>query len=68
MTGIRRDPNDPGTDEQPLQITAALVADRPIARLGTPEEVAAAVLWLCSDQASFITGHAMVIDGGSLAK
>ena len=32
--------------------------------MGTPEEIAAAVLWLCSDAASFVLGHAMVIDGG----
>jgi len=32
--------------------------------LGQPEEIAAAVIWLCTDAASFITGHTMVIDGG----
>jgi NAD(P)-dependent dehydrogenase (short-subunit alcohol dehydrogenase family) len=36
----------------------------PMGRLGTPEEVAEAVVWLCSDAASFITGHPLVIDGG----
>jgi NAD(P)-dependent dehydrogenase (short-subunit alcohol dehydrogenase family) len=36
-------------------------------RIGRPEEVAAAVVWLCSDQAAFITGATLPIDGGKLA-
>lgn len=36
-------------------------------RMGQPEEVAAVILWLCSDKASFITGHAMPVDGGAFA-
>jgi NAD(P)-dependent dehydrogenase (short-subunit alcohol dehydrogenase family) len=36
----------------------------PMQRLATPEDMAEAVIWLCSDEASFITGHAMPIDGG----
>jgi NAD(P)-dependent dehydrogenase (short-subunit alcohol dehydrogenase family) len=39
----------------------------PLARMGEPEEIAEAVLWLCSDSASFITGHVMPIDGGLTA-
>jgi NAD(P)-dependent dehydrogenase (short-subunit alcohol dehydrogenase family) len=36
----------------------------PVGRIATPDEIAAAVLWLCSDEASFVVGHAMVVDGG----
>jgi NAD(P)-dependent dehydrogenase (short-subunit alcohol dehydrogenase family) len=39
----------------------------PMARMGEPEEIAEAVIWLCSDSASFITGHIMPIDGGLAA-
>ncbi|MGF1488998.1 MAG: glucose 1-dehydrogenase [Prochloraceae cyanobacterium] len=40
----------------------------PLARFGKPEEVAATVIWLCSPAASFITGHALVVDGGFMAR
>jgi NAD(P)-dependent dehydrogenase (short-subunit alcohol dehydrogenase family) len=40
----------------------------PIGRIGTPEEVAAAIIWLCSDAASFMVGHALAVDGGFLSR
>ena len=46
------------------QLEARILDHAPVGRLGTPEEVAAAVVWLCSDAASFVTGHSMIIDGG----
>jgi NAD(P)-dependent dehydrogenase (short-subunit alcohol dehydrogenase family) len=47
---------------------ALMIAREPIGRMGTPEEVAETVAWLCSDAASFITGHAMTVDGGYMAQ
>jgi NAD(P)-dependent dehydrogenase (short-subunit alcohol dehydrogenase family) len=43
-------------------------ASEPVGRMGTPEEIAESVLWLMSDAASFVTGHAMSIDGGYVAR
>ena len=47
---------------------AQMIAREPIGRVGNPEEVAAAVMWLCSDAASFVTGHTMTVDGGYMAQ
>ncbi|QCS44782.1 SDR family oxidoreductase (plasmid) [Natrinema versiforme] len=42
----------------------SVIDQEPIGRMGTPEEIADAVIWLCSDAASFVLGHPMVVDGG----
>jgi len=47
---------------------ATLAAYQPIGRMGRPDEVAALALYLCSDEASFVTGQAYPIDGGVLAQ
>jgi NAD(P)-dependent dehydrogenase (short-subunit alcohol dehydrogenase family) len=71
--GIRINAVCPGTIETPM-VTEMLakepvammeiMRDTPIQRLGRSEEIAAAVLWLCSPGSSFVIGHALVVDGG----
>ena len=43
---------------------ARVISEEPIGRMGQPEEIANAVVWLCSDAAAFVVGHALVVDGG----
>lgn len=57
----RMDSRTPGYFER-------ITAVSPTGRVGTPEEVAEAVLWLCSNAASFVTGHALTVDGGYVAQ
>ena len=47
---------------------AQFTALEPVGRMGSPAEVAQAVVWLCSDTASFVTGVAMPVDGGFVAQ
>ena len=74
--GIRINAVCPGTIETPMvaemlakepEAMKEIMRDQPIGRLGRPEEIAAAVLWLCSSGASFVIGHALAVDGGYTA-
>src|SRR6195256_4834894 len=75
--GIRINAVCPGTIATPMVTDMidkgeldrdAAIADQPINRLGEPEEIAAAVLWLCSPGASFVVGVALPVDGGYTAR
>jgi 3-oxoacyl-[acyl-carrier protein] reductase len=68
--GVRANVVAPGyvhsqlTDVLPEEATAAMLANTPLGRLGEPSDVAGAVRFLCSDEASFITGDVLLVDGG----
>jgi 3-oxoacyl-[acyl-carrier protein] reductase len=68
--GVRANVVAPGyvktrlTEVIPEEAKAAMLQNTPLARLGEPEDVAAAVRVLCSDEASFITGEVLLVDGG----
>ncbi|MGO8865186.1 MAG: SDR family NAD(P)-dependent oxidoreductase [Alphaproteobacteria bacterium] len=72
--GIRINAVSPGRITTPMMLAAkiadveAVAAALPLKRMGQPEEVAEAVLWLASDAASFVVGHNLSIDGGFLAQ
>ena len=74
--GIRVNVVCPGSIETPMtegfyndpERLSRIISNHPIGRVGSPDEVAEAVIWLCSDAASFVTGVAMPVDGGFLAR
>jgi len=76
-TGIRVNAICPGSTDTPM-LRAAMATDprvekmilsgQPGGRLGTAEEIAEAVVWLCSDRASFVAGHSMLVDGGAVSR
>jgi NAD(P)-dependent dehydrogenase (short-subunit alcohol dehydrogenase family) len=51
-----------------LEQRERIIVSEPIGRIGNPEEIAETVVWLCSDAASFVTGHTMTVDGGMVAQ
>jgi NAD(P)-dependent dehydrogenase (short-subunit alcohol dehydrogenase family) len=74
--GIRVNCVCPGAIQTPMterawsdpERRARVIASEPVGRIGKPEEIAEAVVWLCSDAASFVTGHTMTVDGGYTAQ
>lgn len=66
--GVIRTPMVARVLEEDPTLEAAFNEMEPIGRIGEPEEIAEAVVWLCSDAASFVTGLAMAVDGGLTAK
>ncbi|MGA7693515.1 MAG: SDR family oxidoreductase [Candidatus Sulfotelmatobacter sp.] len=74
-SGIRINAVCPGVIETPMSerlfgapaIHKSVVGLHPVGRLGRPVEIAEAVVWMCSDRASFMTGQSLVLDGGFLA-
>lgn len=67
----------PGVIETPMidrfthgdeSVHKQLELGEPMGRIGSPEEIAEAVLWLCSKSSSFVTGHSLAVDGGWVAQ
>ena len=73
--GVRINAICPGSTRTPMlegfmggdeQVERMMTRAVPLGRLGRPEEIAEAVVWLCSDAASFVVGHALAVDGGAV--
>ncbi|MDJ0867175.1 MAG: glucose 1-dehydrogenase [Myxococcota bacterium] len=76
-TGVRVNAICPGSTDTPMlqgflerapEARPMILASQPGGRLGTPEEIAEAAVWLCSDRASFVTGESMLVDGGAVCR
>ena len=76
-SGVRVNAVCPGPVQTPLvdkivarqpEIVDAITAREPIGRMGQPHEIASAVVWLCSDEASFVVGSVLPVDGGYVAQ
>lgn len=76
-SGIRINAVCPGSTRTPMlasfmgddpAIQKMMERAAPIGRLGDPSEIAAAVVWLCTDDASFVVGHALAVDGGAVVQ
>jgi len=76
-TGIRINAVCPGTIDTPMlqasmqqspQMEKLIRASQPSGRFGRPDEIAEAVVWLCSERASFVSGESMLVDGASVAR
>jgi NAD(P)-dependent dehydrogenase (short-subunit alcohol dehydrogenase family) len=75
--GIRVNAVCPGTTRTPMleafmggdpAIEEKMARVSPLKRLATPEEIARAVVWLCSDAASYVVGHSLIVDGGAIGR
>jgi NAD(P)-dependent dehydrogenase (short-subunit alcohol dehydrogenase family) len=76
-TAVRINAICPGSTDTPMlsdamagnaQVEKMILAGQPGGRLGTPDEIAEAAVWLCSDRASFVNGHSLLVDGGAVAR
>lgn len=76
-TGVRINAVCPGSTDTPMlrasmeidpAVEKMILASVPGGRLGTAQEIAEAAVWLCSDRASFVSGHSMLVDGASVAR
>lgn len=65
--GVIKTPMVDRTTGKDKTVEKVYIDMEPVGRMGQPEEVAEAIIWLCSDASSFVTGHAMAVDGGWIA-